>query len=179
MLDRARAKAMARGRPIDFYLGDAERIADPDNSYDVAITRHLVWTLVDPVAAFVEWRRVLKPGGVLLIVDGDFVTTSRLERLLMQLDQVGRNWGLLSQTQPHLPPHLIEAHRSILSRVHFSKGARAKAVVDLLERAGFAELQIDTDLVAIHRAQARRLGLFKGLARVTQHRYAIRAVRSV
>ena len=41
------------------------------------VNRHLVWTLVDPKAAFAEWLRVLKPGGTLLIIDGDFVNSNR------------------------------------------------------------------------------------------------------
>ncbi|PKM75442.1 MAG: class I SAM-dependent methyltransferase, partial [Firmicutes bacterium HGW-Firmicutes-17] len=43
-----------------------------DNSYDVVINRHLVWTLPHPKKAIAEWVRVLKPGGRLIIIDGDW-----------------------------------------------------------------------------------------------------------
>jgi hypothetical protein len=76
-----------------------------------------------------------------------------------------------------MPSNLMETHRSILSRVHFSNGARAEAVVDLLREAGFSQIVVDTDLKAVHKAQRRHLPFFKGLERATQHRYAIRAVK--
>jgi ubiquinone/menaquinone biosynthesis C-methylase UbiE len=80
MLERARAKAKARRRTIAFRLGDAENTMEPDGHYDVIVNRHLVWTLVDPAAAFAEWLRVLKPGGRLVIIDGDFVNPGLVAR---------------------------------------------------------------------------------------------------
>ena len=65
MLERARAKAASRGRAIRFHVGDAENTLEADDSYDVIITRHLVWTLVDPEACFAEWLRVLHSVGLL------------------------------------------------------------------------------------------------------------------
>lgn len=92
MLERARQKAKSRGRDISFRMGDAENTMEPDDHYDVVVNRHLVWTLVDPAAAFREWLRVLKPGGRVLIVDGDFVNATRLERFFSSLSV----WGSVS-----------------------------------------------------------------------------------
>ncbi|KQT87131.1 class I SAM-dependent methyltransferase [Aurantimonas sp. Leaf443] len=177
MLERARAKARARGRNIAFRLADAERTMEDQGSFDVVVTRHLVWTLVDPAAAFAEWRRVLKPGGTLLVVDGDFVTVSAPERLLARLEAFAARRGLAGAQAPALAPDLAARHRAILSRVHFRDGARAPAVAALLRTAGFRDIAIDRRLAPIHRAQARAMPLFKGLARRLQHRYAIRARR--
>jgi ubiquinone/menaquinone biosynthesis C-methylase UbiE len=63
MLAQARAKAARRQSGIRFLLGDAERTLEKRQSYDVLIARHLVWTLVDPRAAFVEWFSLLSPAG--------------------------------------------------------------------------------------------------------------------
>lgn len=173
MLERARAKAASRGRAIRFHLGDAENTFEPDDSYDVVVTRHLVWTLVDPAACFREWLRVLKPGGRLLIVDGDFVNTSRAERLLKRLAAVLERAGVIKAQTPHAPAAMADTHASILSRVHFSGGARVDAVSRLLKEAGFSPVTADTDLRQIHRAQAAHFGFFKAIARGLQHRYAI------
>lgn len=172
MLARARAKAASRGRSIRFLLGDAERTLEPDASFDVVTARHLVWTLVDPPAAFAEWFRVLKPGGRLLLIDGDFVTptwVARLRRILHAIapQRPGRGDG----------EAMKRTHRDILARVHFSAGARAGAVAAMLDRAGFGIDGVDTDLGAIHRAQARHQTLGQRLERGAQHRYAICATR--
>ena len=103
MLERARAKAKARGRQIRFLMGDAERTMEDDAAYDVITNRHLVWTLVDPLACFREWHRVLKPGGKLLIVDGDFVNTSTLTRLLKKLTLLANRIGLARDAQHGAP----------------------------------------------------------------------------
>lgn len=173
MLERAREKARKRGRAIRFGLGDAENTMEPDGYYDVVVTRHLVWTLVDPAAAFVEWQRVLRPGGTLLIVDGDFVNTSALERLFSKLSTWGQRLGFLTAEAPSGTLQMMATHRSILSRVHFSAGARADDVANLLGKAGFVDIELDRDLREIHRTQARNWNFFKGLARQCQHRYAI------
>ncbi|THK37855.1 SAM-dependent methyltransferase [Ensifer sp. MPMI2T] len=175
MLERARNKARERRRKISFRMGDAENTMEPDEHYDAVVTRHLVWTLVDPAVAFAEWLRVLKPGGRLLVVDGDFVNTNALERLFSKLSAWGQRAGLLKADSPSGSRAMMETHRSILSRVHFSQGARAEEVANLLRKVGFVDVEIDTDLSEIHRTQARNWNFFRALARKSQHRYAIRA----
>lgn len=170
MLERSRAKAKERGRKIRFVLGDAENTYEDDASFDVVVTRHLVWTLVDPAAAFAEWLRVLKPGGRLLVIDGDFVTPNWVSRLQKAVKAAGRRLGF-DVAAPEDPG--LRTHRDILARVHFCTGARAPDVVGMLEEAGFTDIAVDRDLGAIHRAQARHMKFLKSLERGAQHRYAI------
>lgn len=73
MLSRAKLKAQENDfNEIIFEIGDAENLTEPDNTYDVVVNRHLVWTLPHPKKAIAEWVRVLKPGGRLIIIDGDW-----------------------------------------------------------------------------------------------------------
>ncbi len=55
---------------IDFQTGDAEKLEFDDNAFDVVVSRNLLWTLPSPDKALKEWRRVLKPGGTLVVSDG-------------------------------------------------------------------------------------------------------------
>lgn len=173
MLARARAKAESRGARIHFVVGDAERTLEKPESYDVIVTRHLVWTLIDPRAAFSEWHSLLKPGGKVLIVDGDFVSDTLVKRMIRVIERLTRRTSLAS----HTPDAMRETHERILRQVHFSGGARAGEVSDLLRETGFAEVTVDHDLKRIHREQAKHLPLLKGLERATQHRYAIAATK--
>lgn len=43
-------------------------------SYDVILSRDVVWTLYDPEKAFRRWKEVLKPDGRIIYFDGDYRT---------------------------------------------------------------------------------------------------------
>jgi ubiquinone/menaquinone biosynthesis C-methylase UbiE len=72
MLARAREKAAVAGLDVDFRSADAEHLPFADGSFDLVIERHVIWTLPDPPRALAEWARVLRPGGRLVLVEGDW-----------------------------------------------------------------------------------------------------------
>ena len=57
---------------IKFYKMDAQKLDFADESFDVVVSRNLTWTLPDVMAAYREWRRVLKVGGLLMNFDSDY-----------------------------------------------------------------------------------------------------------
>lgn len=172
MMDRATGKARAKNAAIRFRLGDAEQTMEPDGVYDVVTNRHLVWTLPDPAGAFADWLRVLKPGGRVLIVDGDFVTRGTRAKLFSLAAKLVR---AVAPGNEQLPPVDRERHRRILEQVHFARGARAEDVADLLRRAGFTDVVIDRDLRDIRRGQGMVMPLHRRIERAAQDRYAISA----
>lgn len=72
MMSVAKRKAKDNGLKIKFGMGDAENLPCEDNSFDIVTNRHLLWTIPHPEKALSEWIRVLKPGGKLVIIDGDW-----------------------------------------------------------------------------------------------------------
>lgn len=72
MLHQAKQNALAAGCRVEFCKGNAQELSFADNSFDVLVTRNLTWTLPDVMAAYREWQRVLKPGGLLLNFDSDY-----------------------------------------------------------------------------------------------------------
>lgn len=72
MLGLAGEKAAARGAHLDLREGDADALPLPDAAADVLVERHVLWTMADPAVSLREWRRVLRPGGVLLLIEGDW-----------------------------------------------------------------------------------------------------------
>lgn len=148
MLDRARAKLAGRPR-LRLHLGDAEYTREPDCAYDAVVCRHLVWTLVDPRAALADWHRVLRPGGRLVIVDGDWVRVSRLgrwrARLAWLMDRLAG--------RADIPIDWV-AHAAIMQGVHFRGGLTAGLLTPLLAEAGFTEIRT-AGLDRVRRAQRR------------------------
>lgn len=66
MLELARA---ARGTlPVEFILADAMEYPLPHGRFDLALSRFGVMFFADPIAAFTNIRRALKPGGRLSFV---------------------------------------------------------------------------------------------------------------
>jgi ubiquinone/menaquinone biosynthesis C-methylase UbiE len=70
MLALAERKAAERGLEARFQYADAEQLPFAAESFDLVISRHLLWTLPHPEAAIDEWLRVLRPGARLVVVDG-------------------------------------------------------------------------------------------------------------
>src|SRR4051812_33739331 len=74
MLDLARGKADAAGVVVEFTEGDA---ADPpyaSGSADVVLCRHVLWALDHREAVLARWVQLLRPGGRLVLVEGNWET---------------------------------------------------------------------------------------------------------
>jgi ubiquinone/menaquinone biosynthesis C-methylase UbiE len=70
MIARAESKAAERRLAVRFEEGDAEQLRFDPATFDLVISRHVLWTLPHPEVAIDEWMRVLRPGGRLVIADG-------------------------------------------------------------------------------------------------------------
>lgn len=77
-------------------VGDATALPFPDGGFDVVVSSSVLHYLPDPVQALTEWRRVLRPGGQLVVTDWcrDFATIRALNLVLRGVDRAhGRAWG--------------------------------------------------------------------------------------
>jgi ubiquinone/menaquinone biosynthesis C-methylase UbiE len=81
MIVQARKKAAERQATIRFEEADAEQLPFASASFDIAVSRHLLWTLPNPERAIDEWIRVLRPGGRLIIVDSQADVSASSEPL--------------------------------------------------------------------------------------------------
>jgi ubiquinone/menaquinone biosynthesis C-methylase UbiE len=57
---------------VSFAVGDAYAVDAVDGTFDVVHAHQVLQHLTDPVAALREWRRVLRPGGLLAVRDSDY-----------------------------------------------------------------------------------------------------------
>jgi ubiquinone/menaquinone biosynthesis C-methylase UbiE len=151
MLAEARRKAAERTVSVRFEEADAEHLPFPGGSFDLAISRHVLWTLPHPEAAIDEWIRVLRPGGRLVVLDGQFDPGSLVEP--SQNARSSAEYAAIGEGLPFLggrPREEIET----LFKAHGLVGVGSDPVVDLVE------------------AQAQRM-VEEGGARQTRRRYAV------
>lgn len=166
MLDRAAAKLVRR--PWQGRLADVETLSTlPDRAFDAAVTRHLVWTLTDPAAAFAAWFRVLRPGGRLLVVDGDWVSDGLRARVLK-----GLAGALGAGADRHRAGAGDGTHARILSAVHYRDGLTAGRLAADLARAGFVAARRHP-VTPVYLFGMRRAGLAERLRLLAPARFAL------
>lgn len=119
LLDVARRRAAGRA-DVNFVEGDAQTLALGDGSFDGVFSRFGVMAFADPVAAFANFRRLLKPTGRLAFVCWRALHENELDWLPL------RAAGLEERLDP--------------TPFHFADSAYIRTV---LETAGFCEIAIE------------------------------------
>ncbi len=69
MRERARRRASRAAARVTVAEGRAEELPFADGSFDAAVSAFALCTVQDPAAALAELRRVLVPGGTLLLLE--------------------------------------------------------------------------------------------------------------
>ncbi|AKB78913.1 hypothetical protein MSHOH_2430 [Methanosarcina horonobensis HB-1 = JCM 15518] len=73
MVERVRINIKKEALNAKVYKGDAVLLdKEKENSFDAIVSRDVVWTLYDPEKAFMRWKNLLKPGGKIVIYDGNY-----------------------------------------------------------------------------------------------------------
>jgi SAM-dependent methyltransferase len=99
MVRRAQDKA---GHVATFVEGDAARPPLERMSYDVVLSRHVLWAMPSPAAALARWLDLLRPGGQLLLVEGSWTTGAGLsaEETVALVEAAGRPALLRRMPEP-------------------------------------------------------------------------------
>jgi ubiquinone/menaquinone biosynthesis C-methylase UbiE len=150
MIAAARRKAAERSVSIRFEEADAERLPFTSASFDLVISRHLLWTLPHPEVALDEWIRVLRPGGRLVIVDS-------------QLAAAASPSAENARTSPE--------YAAVGDQLPFLSGRPREEIEALLNRHGLVDVGSDPlhDLVAAQ----ERLMVEEGRERTARRRYVV------
>ncbi|TVZ28655.1 ubiquinone/menaquinone biosynthesis C-methylase UbiE [Gillisia sp. Hel_I_86] len=94
MLKRAKLKYQDDPRKISFIEMDAQDMIFEDNTFDTVVTSCVFCSVPDPVKGLQEIRRVLKPGGQLLMLEHVRSKQKFLGRLMDWFNFVPLNiWG--------------------------------------------------------------------------------------
>lgn len=74
MIAEARRRAEGSGLPVEYRIGDADRLEFPDDTFDGCRSERVFQHLPDPRRALAEVIRVTRPGGRIVIADPDWET---------------------------------------------------------------------------------------------------------
>ena len=163
-IDMAGATLVGEPR-VSFAIGDAAATGQADVSFDLVIAHTVYSHLVDPEAALAEAGRVLRPGGQLVIFDGDFAT---LTVALFDGDPLQTAAGAVLRNLVHAPyvmrqlPALVTAMGFSVRSVEphgYVQTTSPDYLLTLLSRGANAALQageISQELVDSFDREARR-----------------------
>jgi ubiquinone/menaquinone biosynthesis C-methylase UbiE len=130
MLAIARTRAgPAGGAAIELKPGDANNIPYPDATFDVATATQVLEYVQNVPGALLEIRRVLRPGGRILVLDTDW------DSVVWHTSDRARMRRVLTAFEEHLSdPHLPRTLQRSLERAGFD--AAAPRILPLLN-AGY------------------------------------------
>lgn len=72
MLSHARENADILNVNPSFFIMDVNAIDFPDDTFDVVISRNVTWTLEHPGEVYAEFKRLVKPGGKVIVYDANW-----------------------------------------------------------------------------------------------------------
>lgn len=141
MLEQARENCAKYGVEAELARMDAQHLDFDDDSFDVVISRNLVWDLESPRGAYKEWLRVVRPGGKLMVFDGNHYLYIYDE----EYAQLRRVDDRIANEHKHLEGVDIGIMERIAESLPLSKERRPQWDVDNLIEMGAKSIVVDTD----------------------------------
>jgi O-antigen/teichoic acid export membrane protein/SAM-dependent methyltransferase len=139
----ARRRLEDRALSVRLTVASAERLPWPDASFATVVADSLIEHCDDPAVALAEWRRVLRPGGRLLLWSPN--------RFALATDPHVRLWGL-----GYLPRRWAEAYVGIRrGGAWMPRTLSAWGAARLARRAGFEHVEVDPPSIPREWAQSR------------------------
>ncbi len=171
MLRRALSKASAAGLSIDFQADDITSLLTiPSGSFDIVISRHVLWTLTDPVPTVARWRDKVGEGGQVIAIDGCWSTSQWRTRTKAVLNPIFRRIG-------HLPREHGASYYDELepTSLPLRRLSAYEPAMDVFNYAGLKSVEGEW-LAEIDAAERQGMTLIE---RFLEHgrRYAIRGTR--
>ncbi len=164
MLKTAKTKAEACKGDITFEEGDAENPPCDAASFDIVFNRHLLWTLPNPKLAVENWRKILRKGGKVVIIDGVWDDGSLGSRIRMTTSDL---LTLFVERKDPRKGHARYSEELKSSLPHFG-GAPLEKVKEYLLYTGFEKIQT-FDLKDVREAQKEKMPLSKRIVRNYQY----------
>lgn len=144
MLLEAGQNLRAAGFTAEFQKMDSHFLSFADQTFDLLLCRNHTWILQNPLSAYKEWHRVLKPGGRLLIFDANWNLRMHDPEMQKKYEEDRERARVLGISRPgHVNK---EEGERIAKELYFSKRLRPQWDAVALMDCGFGKLFIDRDI---------------------------------
>ncbi|MBP1908870.1 class I SAM-dependent methyltransferase [Methanolobus bombayensis] len=137
MVKKAKENALKRSLEIDVMQGDAENLELPDSHFDVVMNKYLLWTLPEPGKALMEWKRILKQGGMIIAIDGDWHNDGILSKTLRKISNAIK---VIRETKY---PRIYNKHYDPLKKELPLFSLKPDEVKRYFKEAGFEDVNIE------------------------------------
>ncbi|MDQ4095241.1 MAG: class I SAM-dependent methyltransferase [Actinomycetota bacterium] len=121
MLALARRRAEELGRSVDLREGDAHDLPFADASFDSVVCTYSLCNIPDERRAIAEMKRVLRPGGELLLVDHVRSTAAPLRWAQRAIEAASIRFEGEHMTRRPFP-HVVAAGFDVVERDRFRAG---------------------------------------------------------
>ena len=136
MINKAKFLAKKENVNVKYSVMDAQKLSFPNESFDAVVSRNLTWTLPNAEAAYKEWFRVLKKGGVLLNFDANYGRS------------VDKNAADTDKNRPYghngITKELEEENSYITKAMKINYKDRPNWDLNVLNKIGFKQCLADT-----------------------------------
>jgi len=143
MVECAKKNFDAEKLDIRTFCSDVVTLnGEMESSYDVIISRDVVWTLYDPDRAFKRWKKLLKPNGRLIIYDGDYRKEHKTlgNFMLRAISKV-----VISITEKKVNEETYHTDDPIFDKLPMVENKRPMTDVELLKKAGYKKIVVKND----------------------------------
>ncbi|MGQ0680008.1 MAG: class I SAM-dependent methyltransferase [Actinomycetota bacterium] len=147
MLELGRTHANGLANPPQLLVGDAVAPDFPSGSFDLLTARYLLWTLREPARALGNWLGLLKPGGMLVVIDSTWFPDGIHSAKIQEPDGKEQDFRELYD-------------RRVVAALPFAEARSEEGMVQIIQQAGFTGVET-TSLHGIWDLE-RRLGVAPG-----------------
>ena len=149
MLEHARENAEQAGIQADFRRMDFGKLDFADDTFDLVISRNVTHIIRDHDSVYREWKRVLKPGGKLLIFDANWhlpyvegpIREEAIRRERETLRRYGSNFSCEEEPYEYIGSELMPENFRV-----FGDRVRPDFDVEILKNAGYTSIFFDRDV---------------------------------
>lgn len=150
MLAVAREKVKHLNLSMKLIECDAENLPFEENTFDCVVCRYLLWTLPNPEKAIMDWIKATKPGGKIVIIDGEWAPKSsgqKFSKKMLDLHRFLRYGVNFSKTH---------YSKNIREKIPNRDGVSSKKIVKYLSDSGVQDIKI-VNLEHIREIQKKHL----------------------